>query len=79
MEQRARRFVEVNVMEQVHDLGKTSIVQNAWKNKQPLHLHGWVYGLDNGMVKDLSVIHDSNEDIDMIYRFDIQSKLKKKK
>ncbi len=39
---RARRFVELNIMEQVHDLGKTSIVQNAWNNDQPLSIHGWV-------------------------------------
>ena len=47
---RARRFVEVNVKEQVHDLGKTSIVQNAWKRNQPLHLHGWVYDIHDGLI-----------------------------
>src|SRR5690606_2215221 len=44
--ERVNRFVELNVVEQVFDLAKTSIVQNAWKNKQSLQLHGWVYGLD---------------------------------
>jgi len=52
---RARRFVEVNVQEQVHDLGKTSIVQNAWKRNQPLHLHGWVYDIHDGLINDLGV------------------------
>lgn len=39
--------------------------------KRPLHLHGWVYGINNGLIKDLAVIHDGNEDIDPIYRFNI--------
>ena len=52
---RARRFVEVNVQEQVHDLGKTSIVQNAWKRKQSLHIHGWVYDIHDGLINDLAV------------------------
>ena len=39
------RFVELNTMEQVLNLAKTSIVQNAWANGQELHVHGWVYGI----------------------------------
>lgn len=68
--QRARRFVEVNVMEQVHDLGKTSIVQNAWKNKQPLHLHGWVYDINDGFIKDLYVTFTSTKDLHSVYHLD---------
>ncbi len=67
---RARRFVEVNVMEQVLDLGKTSIVQNAWKNKQPLHVHGWVYDLHDGIIKDLEVTCRDINDMHEIYQFD---------
>ena len=51
--QKADRLVELNVIEQVQDLGKTSIVQNAWKREQPLHLHGWVYDVKGGLIKDL--------------------------
>jgi carbonic anhydrase len=65
---RANRLTELNVIEQVRNLAKTTIVQEAW-TKRPLHLHGWVYGLDSGMVKDLSVVHDNMEDIDKIYQF----------
>ncbi len=65
---RANRLTELNVIEQVRNLAKTTIVQQAWATRE-LHLHGWVYGLDNGLVKDLSVIHDSRENIDQIYRF----------
>ncbi|MFZ4784819.1 MAG: carbonate dehydratase [Flavobacteriales bacterium] len=48
---RVNRLVELNVQEQVMNLAKTSIVQGAWKHKQHPHLHGWVYGLDNGLIK----------------------------
>ena len=65
--QRARRFVEVNVMEQVHDLCKTSIVQNAWKNKQPLHVHGWVYDIHDGIIKDLDVTFTCTKDLHKVY------------
>lgn len=68
--QRARRFVEVNVMEQVHDLCKTSIVQNAWKNKQPLHVHGWVYDIHDGIIKDLEVTFTCTKDLHKVYHLD---------
>jgi len=68
--QRARRFVEVNVMEQVHDLCKTSIVQNAWKNKQPLHVHGWVYDIHDGIIKDLNVNFTCTKDLHKVYHLD---------
>ena len=61
-------FVELNVKEQVLDLAKTSIVQGAWKNGQDLHLHGWVYGLNSGIVKDLGVNLSSNKDLDTVYQ-----------
>lgn len=71
---RANRLTELNVIEQVRNLAKTTIVQKAW-SERPLFLHGWVYGLSNGLVKDLAVIHDEGEDIDPIYRFDISKKV----
>ena len=61
-------FVELNVKEQVYDLAKTSIVQGAWKNGQELCLHGWVYGLSSGIVKDLEVNLCGNEDLDSVYQ-----------
>ncbi len=69
-EARVKRFVELNVIEQVHDLGKTSIVQNAWKNKVPLHLHGWVYDIHDGIIKDLDVTFKSTKDLHSVYHFD---------
>lgn len=67
IEQRGRRLVELNVIEQVHDLGKTSIVQNAWKNKQPLHIHGWVYDLADGLIRDLNVTFTCAKDLHSVY------------
>lgn len=67
---RGRRFVEVNVIEQVHDLGKTSIVQNAWNNEQPLHIHGWVYDLNDGLIKDLDVTFRSSKDLHAVYQLE---------
>jgi carbonic anhydrase len=68
--ERARRFVELNVIEQVHDLGKTSIVQNAWKKKQSLHVHGWVYDIKDGIIKDLDVNFTGPQDLHAVYHLD---------
>lgn len=68
---RFNTFVEINVKEQVYDLAKTSIVQGAWKNGQSLHLHGWVYGVGSGIVKDLGVNVSDNNDLDKVYRLSL--------
>ncbi len=65
---RFNRFVEVNVKEQVFDLAKTSIVQNAWHNNQELYLHGWVYGLESGLIKDLGVNVSNDNELDKVYQ-----------
>jgi carbonic anhydrase len=68
-ERKLNRLVELNVIEQVTNLAKTSIVQKAWKAEQRPHLHGWVYGLENGLVTPLiDMTHTSH--IDEIYEFD---------
>lgn len=66
--ERFNKFVEINVKEQVMDLAKTSIVQNAWKNEQELSLHGWVYGLNDGYVTDLGVNFSCDKDLDDVYQ-----------
>jgi carbonic anhydrase len=67
-EERFNRFVELNVMEQVFDLSKTSIIQNAWKDRNEPLVHGWVYSLKTGIIKDLGVSMDSQADLPVIYR-----------
>lgn len=68
--QRADRLVELNVIEQVQDLGKTSIVQNAWKREQPLHIHGWVYDVKDGIIKDLDVNFKGTSDLHSVFHLD---------
>lgn len=67
---REDRLVELNVMEQVHNLAKTRIVQRAWL-KRELQVHGWVYGLDNGRIKDLNVMVDEISDLEPIFRYEL--------
>lgn len=50
-EQRSDRLVELNVQEQVYNLAKTSIIQRFWRKEQRPDLHGWVYGLKDGIIK----------------------------
>ena len=66
-----RRLVEVNVQEQVFDLIKTSIIQNAWAQGRFLQVHGLVYDVANGLLKDLNVTVGDNTQIDTVYKFDI--------
>ena len=66
--ERFNKFIEINVKEQVMNLAKTSIVQNAWKNGQELSLHGWVYGLNDGYVTDLGVNFSCDKDLDDVYQ-----------
>jgi carbonic anhydrase len=63
------RLVEVNIAEQVRNVAKTSIVQRAWRHSHNPTLHGWVYDLRTGYVKELELI-PPNLPIDDIYRFD---------
>lgn len=67
-ETKFNKFVELNVVEQVYDLAKTTIVQQAWNNNQSLHIHGWVYGIGSGVVKDLGVNISSEKELDDVYQ-----------
>lgn len=68
-EQRFDRLVELNVVEQVQHLAKTSIIQRAWKNEQRPHLHGWVYGLKDGLIKPVFEM-EAGTHIDPLYEYD---------
>ncbi|WP_026967768.1 carbonate dehydratase [Algoriphagus terrigena] len=70
--ERFDRFVELNVTEQVQDLAKTSIVQGAWRNNAELTIHGWVYGVGSGVIKDLGVNIESNDTLDAVYQLKIK-------
>ena len=68
-EQRCDRLVELNVTEQLTHLAKTSIIQRAWKYHQRPHLHGWVYGLKDGLIKPLMDMTPGTR-IDPLYEYD---------
>jgi carbonic anhydrase len=63
---RARRLCELNVVEQVRHVGETTIVQDAWGRGQPLALHGWIYDLADGLLRDLDVLVQRPEEVDGI-------------
>lgn len=67
---RQDRLTELNVIEQVYDLGKTSIIQNSWQKRGGPYVHGWIYDVRNGLIKDLQVsMHDDSEMPD-VYKFE---------
>jgi carbonic anhydrase len=69
--ERCDRVVELNVKAQVYDLAKTSIVQQKWKDKSGLQIHGWVYDLHDGIIKDLKVSMESAEHLNSIFTLDL--------
>ena len=68
-EERSDRLVELNVKEQVLHLAKTSIIQRSWQNDKRPDLHGWVYGLKDGIIKPVFEMK-ANSTIDPIYKYD---------
>lgn len=68
--ERFDRFVELNVFEQVQDLAKTSIIQEAWLKGQEVAIHGWVYGVHDGVIKDLKLTVLDNNQLAEVYQLD---------
>jgi len=68
-EERTNRLVELNVKEQVIHLAKTSIIQKAWKHDQRPQLHGWVYGLKDGLIKPVFNMNAGTR-IDPLYEYE---------
>ena len=66
---REDRLVELNVQEQVYNLAKTSIIQRAWQQENRPDLHGWVYGLKDGLIKPVFEMNAGTH-IDALYEFD---------
>jgi len=69
-EEKTDRLVELNVQEQVLNLAKTTIIQKAWKREQRPHLHGWVYGLKDGLIKPVFEMRVGTH-IDPIYEYEV--------
>jgi len=68
-EKKINRLIELNVKEQVTNLAKTSIIQKAWKDNKAPHLHGWVYGLNNGLIHPIFEMAPGTK-LDDIYTFE---------
>jgi len=67
-DKRLDRLCELNVIEQVVNVGRTTIVQSAWERGQEVVVHGWIYGLENGLLRDLGVSIDNAESLAAVYR-----------
>jgi carbonic anhydrase len=66
--ERGNRLCELNVIEQVTHVCQTSIVGDAWARRQPLAIHGWIYGLQDGLVRDLNFTVAQRDDVRAGYR-----------
>lgn len=73
-DERFDRLVELNVEEQVKNLSRTTIVQRAWANRELPHLHGWVFDMKTGLIKEIMNI-DSNAELEEIYKFEFDTAL----
>ena len=68
MPERVDRLCELNVIEQVANVCQTTVVQDAWDRGQELAVHGWVYGLKDGLVRDLNTTAAQRADVPSAYR-----------
>jgi carbonic anhydrase len=64
---RANALCELNVVEQVVNVAQSTVLQDAWANGQDVTLHGWVYGVHDGLVQDLHMTVTGNEGLDLLY------------
>lgn len=64
---RENKLCELNVIEQVVNVSHTTIVQNAWKKGQSLAVHGWIYSIEDGILRDLDVTLERANDISRIH------------
>lgn len=65
---RSDKLCELNVFEQVANVCHTTIVQNAWKRGRDLTVHGWIYSLEDGLIRDLGISISDDEQIKSVYR-----------
>jgi carbonic anhydrase len=66
--QRLDRLCELNVIEQVINVCQTTIVQGAWGREQELAVHGWIYGLSDGLLRDLKICITNQSELAMVYQ-----------
>ncbi|WNV04233.1 carbonate dehydratase [Candidatus Methylospira mobilis] len=69
---RWKALCEFNVIEQVRNIARTTVVGHAWRRGQNLKVHGWIYGINDGIIKDLSVTLDQRANIESVIRSSIE-------
>lgn len=67
-EERCDRLCELNVIEQVVHVCQATVVQDAWMRGQELSVHGWIYGLHDGLLRDLNVCVNQQDEVETVYR-----------
>jgi carbonic anhydrase len=67
-DERHRRLCELNVIEQVMNVCETTIVRDAWERGQEMSVHGWIYGLHDGLLRDLRVTINARDEAVPVYR-----------
>ncbi len=72
-EQKDRKLCELNVIEQAYNVCHTSIIQNAWQRGQEVVVHGWVYDLQDGLLRDLNITIGSMEEISTVYHIALRA------
>lgn len=65
--ERVDRLCELNVIEQVRNVCQTTVVQDTWRRGQMLSVHGWIYGLRDGLLRDLALTVDAAGDVEDTY------------
>ncbi|MFN2510114.1 MAG: carbonate dehydratase [Pyrinomonadaceae bacterium] len=65
--ERLNRLCELNVIEQVLSVSRTTIVQNAWGRGQELAVHGWIYGIGDGLLRDLNICITNQSELSAAY------------
>ncbi|MEZ4777696.1 MAG: carbonic anhydrase [Bacteroidia bacterium] len=68
-QERENRFVELNIIEQVNNLAMVSFIQEEWDNGEFPYIHGWVYRLEDGILRDLHISTNSTAHLDEVYRY----------
>lgn len=70
---RLKRLCELNVIEQVMNVSRTTIAQNAWEREQELAVHGWIYGLEDGLLRDLGITIANQNELSAAYESAIKA------
>ena len=71
-ERRCDALVELNAIEQVVNVAQSTVLQDAWLRGQSVALHGWVYGIHDGLLKDMGITITGNDSLEAVYKAAIQ-------